>query len=186
MSFFPSVPSDDDLLALWQQHNRGLKHLLAFHDEVLRGSSAFSEGERELIAAFVSALNGCRFCFNAHRAHAEAWHIDPAVFGNMRIDRDHKSLRAALAPVFAYVETLTLDPPAVSAAQVDAVYAAGFDEAALYDLINVVALYAFMNRMVEGSGIKRPSSAKQPRPETKRKIRYSDIWTAIERIQGAS
>lgn len=186
MSFFPSVPADDDLLALWRQHNSGLKHLLAFHDAVLRGPSAFSEGERELIAAFVSALNGCRFCFNAHRAHAEAWHIDPAVFGEMRIERGHRSLRPSLAPVFAYVETLTLDPHEVSAAQVDAVYAAGFDEVALYDLINVVALYAFMNRMVEGSGIKQPSRAKQPRPETKRKIRYSDIWTAIERAKEKS
>lgn len=76
---------------------------------------------------------------------------------------------------------MALDPHKVSAAQAEAIYAAGFDEAALYDLINVVALYAFMNRMVEGSGIKRPSSAKQPRPEVKRKIRYSDIWAAIAR-----
>ncbi len=50
-------------------------------------------------------------------------------------------------------------------------------------LISVVALYAFMNRMVEGSGIKQPSTAKQTRPETKRKIRYSDIWAAIEKQQ---
>ncbi len=181
MSFFPSLPADDDLLGLWQQHHRGLEHLLAFHDAVLRGPSAFSEGERELIAAFVSALNGCRFCFAAHRAHAEAWHIDPGVFGEMRIDRNHASLRSAMQPVLSYVETLTLDPHGVTADQVDAIYAAGFDEAALYDLINVIALYAFMNRMVEGSGIKRPSSAKQPRAEVKRRIRYSDIWAAIAR-----
>ncbi len=70
---------------------------------------------------------------------------------------------------------VALNPHALTAAQAQAIYAAGFDEAALYDLINVEALYAFMNRLVEGSGIKRPSAAKQPRAEVKRKIRYSDI-----------
>lgn len=63
-----------------------------------------------MTAVYVSALNGCRFCFAAHRAHAEVWHIDPAVFGDMTIDRAHKSLRPALEPVLAYVETLGTRP----------------------------------------------------------------------------
>jgi len=180
MSFFPSLPQDNDLLALWQRHNRGLEPLLAYHDAVLRGPSELSEGERELIAAHVSALNGCRFCFAAHRAHAIAWHISPEVFSETAVDPTHPSLSAKLAPVLAYVEKLTLDPHAIEAADADAVLEAGYGEAGLYDIISVTALFNFMNRMVEGSGIKEPYPGRQPSAEAKRKIRYSDHWKAVE------
>src|SRR5262245_39529178 len=40
-----------------------------FH-ETLRGDSEWSFGERELMAAFVSARNQCRYCTDAHRATA--------------------------------------------------------------------------------------------------------------------
>ena len=38
---------------------------------VMRGSSEWSAGERELLAAFVSRLNRCRFCIGIHEATAE-------------------------------------------------------------------------------------------------------------------
>ncbi len=179
MSFFPSLPQDNDLLALWKRHNRGLEPLLAYHDAILRGPSQLSEGERELIAAYVSALNGCRFCFAAHRAHAIAWEIAPEVFTEMAVDPGHPSLPAKLGPVLAYVEKLTRTPHAVEAADAEAVLAAGYGEAGLYDIISVTALFNFMNRMVEGSGIKQPFPGPQPSPEAKRKIRYSDHWKAV-------
>src|SRR5688572_4372068 len=40
-----------------------------FH-EALRGDSEWSFGERELMAAFVSLRNQCRYCTDAHRATA--------------------------------------------------------------------------------------------------------------------
>ncbi len=180
MSFFPSLTQDNDLLALWHRHNRGLEPLLAYHDAILRGPSELSEGERELIAAYVSALNGCRFCFAAHRAHAIAWHIDPEVFSEMAVDPAHASLPARLAPVLAYVEKLTLRPHDVDTADAEAVLAAGYGEPGLYDIISVTALFNFMNRMVEGSGIKQPYPGGQPSAKAKRKIRYSDHWKAVE------
>ncbi|MDA1194215.1 MAG: peroxidase [Planctomycetota bacterium] len=36
-------------------------HLCNFMEEVMRGTSELSAGQRELIAAFVSARNGCKF-----------------------------------------------------------------------------------------------------------------------------
>ena len=43
---------------------------------MLRGPSDWTVGERELIAAFVSNLNQCRFCTTSHGAVA-ALEIDP-------------------------------------------------------------------------------------------------------------
>ncbi len=39
-------------------------------EALLRGDSTLSRGERELIAAHVSHLNGCRYCTRAHAACA--------------------------------------------------------------------------------------------------------------------
>src|SRR4051812_10515683 len=37
---------------------------------LLRGDSTLTRGERELIAAYVSSLNRCRFCASSHAASA--------------------------------------------------------------------------------------------------------------------
>ncbi|WP_228517924.1 carboxymuconolactone decarboxylase family protein [Aliidiomarina indica] len=36
-----------------------------------------SIGEREMIAAYVSALNDCQFCFNSHWVYSAAFGVDP-------------------------------------------------------------------------------------------------------------
>src|SRR5689334_23627617 len=42
-----------------------------FTHEAMRGPSAWSVGDRELMAAFVSKVNGTEFCIKAHSAVAE-------------------------------------------------------------------------------------------------------------------
>src|SRR5712691_12431971 len=39
---------------------------------LLRGPSTLTRGERELIAAYVSSLNECRYCSSSHSAYAAA------------------------------------------------------------------------------------------------------------------
>jgi alkylhydroperoxidase family enzyme len=39
---------------------------------LLRGPSSLARGERELIAAYVSALNDCQYCWSSHSACAAA------------------------------------------------------------------------------------------------------------------
>src|SRR5216684_1266102 len=61
----------------------GIRGLLRFRPEtarplseltevLLRGPSTLTRGERELIAAYVSALNDCRYCASSHSACAAA------------------------------------------------------------------------------------------------------------------
>ena len=57
-------------------------------------------------------------------------------------------------PVFAFIKKLTLTPSEMSQSDADRVYAADWDERALHDAIEVCALFNFMNRYVEGHGLK--------------------------------
>ncbi len=59
-----------------------------------------------------------------------------------------------LCPILSYVEKLTRIPDRMTQADADAVFATGWNEQALHDVVSVCALFNFMNRLVEGMGLK--------------------------------
>ena len=67
----------------------------ALTHEAMRGPSAWSIGDRELMAAFVSKVNECQFCIAAHSATSGLWY------------GDHAKVAATLADV----ETAPIDEP---------------------------------------------------------------------------
>ncbi|MGH7254762.1 MAG: carboxymuconolactone decarboxylase family protein, partial [Nitrospirales bacterium] len=69
MSFLRTNPNAT-LVDLFRVHPDFARPLHEFAHRLLRGPSPLSEGERELLAAYVSALNRCEFCRAAHTAVA--------------------------------------------------------------------------------------------------------------------
>ena len=149
---FPSLPSPPNLASVFTAFPQGAKPLLELHDVVLRGESPLTVSERELIAAHVSGLNACGYCYAAHATIAEAYGIDTSIFEAMQEDIETADIADKLKPLLAYVTKLTRTPSKVIAADATAVYDAGWDERALYDAITICALFNFMNRIVEGTG----------------------------------
>lgn len=127
--------------------------LLDYHEVVLRGPSAFTVAERELIAAVVSSVNACGYCFGAHARTAEAFGVDPALIEALAADLDTAPVDPKLKPVLAYVTKLTRTPSRMTDEDRQAVFDQGWDLAALHDAVAVCALFNFMNRMVEGMGL---------------------------------
>jgi hypothetical protein len=66
-----------------------------------------------------------------------------------------EAFRAAVV----YARKLTLDPTRLGLADVEAFFAAGYDERALYFLVFVTAVFTMSNRIVQGLGLTTPSSA---------------------------
>ncbi len=54
-----------------------------------------------------------------------------------------------MKPALAYVKKLALTPSRIASADAENVFAAGWDEQALYDAVSVCALFNFMNLLVE-------------------------------------
>lgn len=180
MSFYPSLPDKHHLVRLWQRFPRGVKPLMELHDAFLRNTdSALSIAERELIAAHVSALNGCHYCFEAHRRYAEAFGIETSVSGAMSIDTAHASIRPEMQSALDYVSKLTLTPSAIDKADFDALAAAGWDEDAIHDIVFVAAIYGMMNRLLEGSGMKENVAPASFSPEKARQSMYADLLSMI-------
>ncbi|MEO1241098.1 MAG: peroxidase-related enzyme [Pseudomonadota bacterium] len=182
MSLFPSLPENPHLADVYKAFPECVKPLLDYHDALLRGESPLSVAERELIAAFVSGLNACSFCFGAHKIYARAFGVDEAVIDALVADVDKAPVDEKLKPLLKYVAKLKDLPPKLTSADAQAVYDAGWSERALFDAIQVAALFNYMNRIIEGTGVTfdyalNPLSEEEF--EARKTRRYSDFGKTI-------
>ena len=106
MPFLPSLPKGASLLDLFKAFPETSIPLIQFHEALLRRPSPFTEGERELIAAYVSGLNHCRYCHGVHSATAELLGIKRELVDS-RIDIDGADVDPKMRPVLRYARKLT-------------------------------------------------------------------------------
>ena len=92
MTFFPSLSANAGLAEI-QAPYRDIWLLWGkFSQALMRGPGPLSIAERELVAAYVSDLNDCEYCFKDHAMAAEAFGIDADVFNNLMDDIDSSSV----------------------------------------------------------------------------------------------
>jgi uncharacterized peroxidase-related enzyme len=154
MPYLSSLPEDATLMQVFQRFPEHSRPLIDYHEVVMRGPSPFTQAERELIAAYVSGVNACGYCHGVHTATAEAFGVPPGLLADALTDLDTSGVDERLRPVLRYVAKLTSAPSRVEQADADAVFAAGWDETALHHAVLVCALFNFMNRLVDGLGIR--------------------------------
>jgi uncharacterized peroxidase-related enzyme len=169
MSFLRSLKPEAGLLQIFQAFPEVARPLLEYHEVLLRGESPFSVAERELIAAYVSGLNNCNYCRAVHSQTAVALGIDAKSIASLLASSPDEDVRYGanasdwrinlrMRPVLALLQKLTLSPGKIVAADVDAIFAAGWDDRALHDAVAICGLFNLMNRLVNGFGIEAPEA----------------------------
>ncbi len=153
MPFLPSLPETSHLSDLFKKFPRGIPPLMDYHDAILRSDGELTKAERELIATYTSSLNACTFCYGAHKIYAEAFGIDEAMIEAMVADLDSVKGLDKLKPILQYVKKMNFLPSKIVKADAQAVFDAGWSEEALYEAIQVCALFNMMNRIIEGAGV---------------------------------
>lgn len=127
--------------------------LLDAHDQILRGPGTLSIGERELIAAYVSALNECAFCRAAHTVYAERYGMSEVVLLAALEDPAAAPIPRLLQPVLAYARCLALTPSAVAPHHIAAIASVDHPPSVVHEVAKVVALFSLMNRIILGLGV---------------------------------
>src|SRR6056297_1120533 len=153
MPFLPSLPDRAHLRDLYRMYPENVQPLMDYHEGLLRGDGALTIADRELIATYVSALNACRFCTGSHLVYVEVFGQDPALIEALLDDPGTAPVDPAMRPLLAYVAKLNTLPSRLVAADAQSVYDAGWSEAALFEAVQVCALFNMMNRIIEGTGI---------------------------------
>ena len=153
MPLLRSLPENAPLMDLRQTYADLLEKLRPYGQQLMRGPSPLTPGERELIAAYVSGVNSCRYCFGAHSRVAHAFGIKEGILTDMLSNLDSAPIDPRLKPILRYARKLTETPSRMTEADASDVYGAGWSDEALMHTIAVCAYFNNMNRLVEGSGI---------------------------------
>ena len=109
-----------------------------------------SPGDRELIAAYVSSLNSCKYCTSAHSAIA-AHHLNSSMLvksvlddpTNAPIDKKMKALLYIAAKI-------QKGGKEVSTADIDAARQEGATDIEIHDTVLIAAVFCMFNRYVDG------------------------------------
>lgn len=152
MPYFKSLPPDAGVRHILQMNRPVGRALIALHEALLRGDSPLSPAQHELIAAYVSGLNDCQYCFGVHAETASQFGVPEEHLRKMLFDLADVQMEERMRPLLEYVRRLTLSPHQLVQADADAVFAAGWSERELHDAILTTCLFNFMNRLLDGHG----------------------------------
>jgi uncharacterized peroxidase-related enzyme len=144
-------------------------HLLAYRPEMtihlgrFTHAVMFEEGPitpalRELIAAYTSSLNQCPFCMRSHAAVASQLLHDEVLVQQVIEDLESSPLPENEKVLLRFVRKVTHESYKITADDMQPLYAAGWNDAAIYYAITVSALFNFYNRWISSTGVHPVSS----------------------------
>eukprot|EP00871_Galdieria_phlegrea_P004724 jgi/Galph1/5252/GphlegSOOS_G3798.1 len=180
MSLFPSLTEDSGVLSSLFKFRRDVAGpLIELHERILRGPSLLTPLQRELIGAFVSAVNRCDYSTTVRigvaRALGAGQELCEQLLSPLADNVDELNIEAEMKPILWYVRKLTLRPETLQRSDVEAVLAAGWNEQVLMDAILVCCLYNFMDRVASGIGLPKPEEINPANLEILARRGYSSI-----------
>ena len=125
-----------------------LRNFISMYNELmLSEDSGLSTLEREMIAVVVSACNRCYYCLIAHGQAVRELSGDPQLGEMLVTNHRVASLPPRQRAMLDFAYRLTSTPEAIGEADRQALRDAGFSEADLFDICEVVSFFNYSNRM---------------------------------------
>ena len=122
-----------------------------FTHEAMRGPSAWSVGDRELMAAYVSKVNDSAFCVGAHTATASQAYQDESRVAAVLADLDSAPIEEPLRATLAMLGKLTARGT-LTADDMGPVLAAGVTPQQVQDALAVGAAFNITDRLADAFG----------------------------------
>lgn len=139
------------IVGLLEQYPKTGQHLRGLAHELLRGESALTPGERELIAAYVSSENNCFFCMSSHSAAARHLLGDQAdVVEEVKLGFENAHVSEKMKALLAIAGKVQQGGRRVSDEDVARARAEGATDQEIHDTVLVAAAFCMYNRYVDG------------------------------------
>lgn len=120
-------------------------------ETLLRDPNTLSRGERELIAAYVSNLNQCKFCASSHAAFAAAQLPEGMeMVTSVCTDLERAAVSPKMRALLQVAGKVQQSGTAVTAADVEAARDAGATDVEIHDTVLIAAVFCMFNRYVDG------------------------------------
>lgn len=125
--------------------------------EAMRGPSAWSVGDRELLAAFIARANQCEFCTKAHSAVAQRAYGDGKSVSAALSDLSAADLAEPLRATLLMLGKLTREQT-LNADDMRAFLAAGVSRQQIEDALAVCFSFNVIGRLADAFGFAVPDS----------------------------
>lgn len=144
----------------------GIRSLMAFRPDtakyinelaeiLLRSKSndSLTRGERELIGTYVSYLNDCFFCQNAHGAIAQHYlQCDMKFIDDIKTHYEGMPLSDKLKSLLGIAGNVTKGGKFVEPEQIEKAKQSGATDKEIHDTVLIAAFFSLCNRYVDGLG----------------------------------
>ena len=147
----------------------GMRGLLAYSPEfaqpfsemceiIMRSdNSTLTRGERELIATYVSHLNDCFFCQNAHGGIAQHYlQCDLQFIDDIKKDYEAMPISNKIKALLSIAASVQKGGKNVTPEQVEIAKTQGATDKEIHDTVLIAALFCMCNRYVDGLGTSAP------------------------------
>jgi uncharacterized peroxidase-related enzyme len=123
--------------------------------DVMRGPSAWSVGDRELMAALIAKTNACEWCTKAHSAVAERAYSDAAMVSAVLSNPETAPIEEPIRATLRMIRKLSREH-SVDADDMRAVLAAGVSREQIEDALGVCFAFNTMSRLADAFGFFLP------------------------------
>lgn len=128
--------------------------ITALTETLLRSEEGLSRGERELIGAFVSALNDCFICQHVHGAVAQCHlGVGDDFIEKVKQDFQQTPLSEKMKSLLAIAESTQRSGAFVTSEQVESAQKAGASDLEIHDTVLITSLFCLFNRYLDGLGV---------------------------------
>lgn len=147
----------------------GIRGLMAFRPELSRPLNEFAEillrnddntlsrGDRELIGTYVSSLNDCFFCQNAHGGIAQHYmQCDMSFIDAIKQDPMSTSISGKMKALLAIAGKVQKGGKHVLPEDIDYAREQGATDKEIHDTVLIAAAFCMFNRYVDGLGTWAP------------------------------
>jgi uncharacterized peroxidase-related enzyme len=129
---------------------------------LLHGPSPLSKGERELIAGYVSRLNGCEFCSDSHCASANAhFGDDGKTTAYVKSDIMQAPVTDKMKALLKLAARVQAGGREVQPEHIEAAKTAGASDEEIHDTVLIAAAFCMYNRYVDGLRTNLPESEEE-------------------------
>jgi len=151
----PDLPGIRGAMAFRPETSKPLNELV---EVLLHDPNTLTQGERELIATYVSSQNNCHFCQSIHGAIAAA-HLDGNEELVRRVKYDFRSAEISpkLKALLNIAGKVQQDGKKVTEQDVQAARDEGATDLEIHDTVLIAAAFCMYNRYVDGLATVQPN-----------------------------
>lgn len=152
---------------LFATDNRRLRAFMVPYLELLRPDSGLSPLEVEMIALVAAATNGCVYCTAHHGAIMRELSGDALFTEYLSRNYRYAELSARHRAMLDFAVKVLRDAEAIEEGDRQRLRDAGFDDEAIWSVINTAAFYAGANRIAQAAGLKPAAQYLEMHRDTK-------------------